>query len=158
MPLIEAVLQYQNKALYKSIAKGKAGKALSVIPSSSSRLRGIKLTVSDTEREIGINRIMESHNLPGGASIELNILAGVPAQEAIIDLENQSISTWSRVDLHATNGRKSQPKAELRGSALHFSANVLKDGVRKLVLTNTTRTPQQIKIKDFKLLLPPPGE
>ena len=158
MPLIEAVLQYQNKALYKSIAKGKAGKASSVIPSASSGLRGIKLTVSDTEKEIGINRIMEFHNLPGGASIELNIPAGVPAQEAIIDLENQSISTWSQVELHATNGRKTHPKAELRGTALHISGNALKDGVRKLVLTNTTRTPQQIKIKDFKLLLPPPGE
>ena len=158
MPLIETVLQYQNKVLYKTVAKGKSGKAASVIPTATSGIRGVRLTVNDTEREIGINRIMEFHQLPGGAGIELNIPAGVPAHEAIIDLENQGINTWGRVELHATNGRKSQPKAEQRGSALHLSGNVLKDGVRKLVLTNTSRTAQQIKIKDFKLLLPPPGE
>ena len=158
MPLLETVLRHQNKALYKNIDKGKAGKASSVIPTASSGIRGIKLTVNDTEREISINRIMEFHNLPGGACIELNIPAGAPAQEAIIDVENDSIATWGRVELQAINGRKSQPEAEKHGTALHISGNALKDGVRKLILTNTSRTAQQIKIKDFKLLLPPPGE
>lgn len=159
MPLIEAVLRRQNQALYKKIAKGKPGsKKTSVIPSASSGIRGVKLTVNDTEREISINRIMEFHNLPGGASIELNVPAGAPALEAIVDLENESIGTWGRVELQTTNGRKSQPKAEQRGTALHLGGDALKGGVRKLVITNTSRTPQQVKIKDFKLILPSPGE
>ena len=159
MPLIEAVLRRQNQALYKNIAKGKGGsKKTSVIPSASSGIRGVKLTVNDTEREISINRIMEFHNLPGGASIELNVPAGAPAQEAIVDLENESIGTWGRVELQATNGKKSQPKAEQRGTALHLGGDALEGGVRKLVLTNTSRTAQQVKIKDFKLILPSPGE
>lgn len=158
MPLIEAALRRQNQALYKDITKGKAGKASSVIPSASWGIRGVKLTVNDTESEISINRIMEFHNLPGGASIELSIPAGAPAQEAIVDLENESIGTWGRVELQTTNGRKRQPKAEQRGTALHLGSAALKEGVRKLVLTNISRTPQQVKIKDFKLLLPPPGE
>lgn len=159
MPLIEAVLRRQNQALYKKIAKGKPGsKKTSVIPSATSGIRGVKLTVNDTEREISINRIMEFHNLPGGASIELNVPAGAPAQEAIVDLENESIGTWGRVELQATNGKKSLPKAEQRGTALHLGGDALKGGVRKLVLTNTSRTPQQVKIKDFKLILPSPGE
>ena len=158
MPLLQTVVQYQNNALFKLITKGKANKVASVIPTATSGLRGLKLTVNDTEGEISINRVMEFHNLPGGASIELNIPAGVPAREAIIDLENQDINSWGRVELQATNGRKRRPQAEQRGTALHFNSNSLKDGVRKLVLTNASRTTQQIKIKDFKLLLPPPGE
>ena len=158
MPLIESVLRRQNRELYKNISKGKADKASSVIPTAACGIRGVKLTVNDTESEISINRIMEFHNLPGGASIELDIPAGAPAQQAIIDLENESIRTWGRVELHATNGKKSQPKTEQHGTALHLRGDTLKGGVRKLVLTNTSRSPQQIKIKDFKLLLPPPGK
>lgn len=101
---------------------------------------------------------MEFHNLPGGQSIELHVPAGVSARELIIDLENVSIKDWARVELYAANGSKCAPTPALRGTALRLGGDALADGVRKVVLTNTSRTAQQVKIKEFKLLLPPPGE
>lgn len=158
MPLIDAVMKQRNTTLYKSIAKGKAGKTASAAPSAKCGMRGVSPTVNVTEAEIGVNRIMEFHNLPGGESIELLVPAGVPAREVIIDLENEGIKGWARVELHAINGSKSTPAPELHGTALHLSGDALAGGVRKIVLTNTSRTAQQVKIKEFKLLLPPPGE
>jgi hypothetical protein len=158
MPLIEAVMRHRNTTLYKSITKGKAGKTASAAPTASCGMRGVTPSINVTESEIGLNRIMEFHNLPGGESIELHVPAGVPAREVIIDLENESIKEWASIELHAINGSKSTPTPTQHGTALHLSDDALADGVRKLVLTNSTRTAQQVKIKEFKLLLPPPGE
>lgn len=158
MPLIEAVLRKQNEKLYQEIAKGKAGKSASVHPTATSGINGVNLTVNDTGSEIGLNRIMEFHNLPAGGSIELNVPAGVPAREIVIDLENQGIGSWGRVEVLEISGRKSRPKPAQNGTSLRIGGNAFKSGVRKLVFTNASRTEQQIKIKDFKLVLPPPGE
>ena len=158
MPLIEAVMRHRNTTLYKSITKGKAGKTASAAPTASCGMRGVAPSVNVTENEIGLNRIMEFHNLPGGESIELHVPAGVPAREVIIDLENESIKEWASIELHAINGSKTTPTPTQHGTALHLSSDALVDGVRKLVLTNSSRSSQQVKIKDFKLLLPPPGE
>lgn len=158
MPLIETVMKHRNATLYKAITKSKAGKTASAAPTANGGMRGVVLTVNVTEREIGVSRIMEFHNLPAGESIELHVPAGVPAREVIIDLESASIKEWASVVLHAINGSRSTPTPALHGSALHLSGDALAGGVRKIVLTNTSRTPQQVKIKEFKLLLPPPGE
>ena len=158
MPLLESLLQQRNKALYRHIVGRSAGKTSSVVPTAECGIRGVKLTVNDTAREISLNRIMEFHQLPAGAAISLHVPAGVPAREAIIDLENPSIGEWGRVELQATDGRKVTPAVEQRGTALHLQGEGLAAGVRKLVLTNNSSSPQQIKLKDFKLLLPPPGE
>lgn len=158
MPLIETLLRQQNAKFYKSISKSKGGKSASVAPSATCGMRGVSPTVNVTEAEIGVNRIMEFHNLPGGETIELHVPAGVSARELIIDLENEGIKEWARVELHAINGSKSTPTPSLQGTALHLSGEALGEGVRKVVLTNTSRTAQQVKIKEFRLLLPPPGE
>ena len=158
MPLIEAVMKHRNTTLYKSITKGKAGKTASTAPTASCGMRGVAPTVNVTESEISLNRIMEFHNLPGGESIELHVPSGVPARGIIIDLENEHIKDWSSVELHAIDGSKTTPTPTLQGTALHLNGEALAGGVRKLVLTNSSRSPQQVKIKDFKLLLPPPGE
>ena len=158
MPLLESVLQYRNKELYRDIVGRSAGKTSAVVPTADCGIRGVKLTVNDTPQEISLNRIMEFRHLPAGAGISLLVPAGVPAREAIIDLENQSIGEWGRVELLATDGSKVTPAVELRGTALHLRAESLSAGVRKLVLTNRSSSSQQIKLKDFKLLLPPPGE
>ena len=158
MPLLRAVLHKQNAQLYQNIARNKAGNAASSIPTASCGISGMRLTLFDTENEIGLNRVMEFHVLPAGASIELSIPAGVQAREAIIDLENQSLATWGRVEVHSLSGRKMRPKPEQKGTALHIGRDALKSGVSKLVLTNTSSSDQQIKIKEFKLVLPPPGE
>ena len=159
MPLIQAALKHKNEELYQEIAQSKADKVQPVIPTVSSTIQGIRLTVNDTESEIGLNRVMEFYPLPAAGSITLDIPAGVPAQEIIIDFENQAISDWAQVEIHALNGRKGRPKPELRGTALHFSGKTLpKSGLKKLIVTNKSKSAQQIKIKDFKLILPPKGE
>ena len=121
-------------------------------------MRGVAPTVNVTESEISLNRIMEFHNLPGGESIELHVPSGVPARGIIIDLENEHIKDWASIELHAIDGSKTTPTPTLQGTALHLNGEALAGGVRKLVLTNSSRSPQQVKIKEFKLLLPPPGE
>ena len=158
MPLINTVLRKQNEKLYQEITKNKAGKSTGGAPGATCGMSGIRLTVNDTENEIAINRIMEFHALPAGASIELSIPAGVQAREAIIDLENQSIGSWGRVEVHSISGRKTRPKPAQKGTALQIGRDALKSGVSKLVLTNTSRSNQQVKIKAFRLVLPPPGE
>lgn len=158
IPLINAVLKYQNEELYQEIAQSKADKVASVIPSVSSSIQGIRLTVNDTDSEISVNKVMEFYPLPANGSIELNIPAGVPAREVIIDFENASVAQWARVEIHALNGRRGRPKPEVRGSALHLTGKALpKSGIKKLMVTNTSKSPQQIKIRDFKLLLPEKG-
>ena len=159
MPLIEAVLKHKNEELYQDIANSKADKVPSVIPTVTSSIQGIKLTINDTNEEIGLNRVMEFYSLPAGGNIELTIPAGVPAREIIIDLENSSIADWATVEIQALNGRKGRPAPTLRGSALSLSGKALpKSGVRKLTLINKSKSAQQVKIRDFKLLLPEKGQ
>ncbi len=159
MPLIQAILKRQNEVFYQEISQSSADKVSSVIPSVSSSIKGINLTINDTESEIGINRVMEFYSLPAGGKIELNVPAGVPAQELIVDFENAAVAEWALVEVHALNGRRGRPKPQLSGTALHLSGSALpKSGVRKLIVSNKSRSPQQIKIKDFKIMLPPKGE
>ena len=159
MPLIDAVLKYKNDELYQEIAQSKADKVASVIPTVTSSIRGINLTINDTETEIAINRVMEFYPLPAGGTIELTIPTGVPAREILIDLENGSIADWGTVEIHALNGRKGRPAPEVRGSTLSLTGKALpKSGVRKLILINKSRSTQQVKIRDFKVLLPEKGQ
>ncbi len=159
MPLIQAVLKHKNEEFYQEIAQSPADKVPSVIPSVTSSIQGIKLNINDNEREIGLNRVMELYPLPAGGSIELTVPAGVPAREVIVDFENSSVSEWARVEIHALNGRRGRPKPEFRGTAIHLTGKALpKSGVKKLIVTNTSRSPQQVKIKDFKLVLPEKGQ
>lgn len=159
MPLIETVLKYKNEELYQEIAQSKADKVPSVLPTVTSSIQGINLTLNDTETEISINRVMEFYSLPGKGSIELTIPAGVPAREVIIDFENSGIADWAEVEILALNGKKARPKSELRGTALHFTGNALpKTGIKKIVVTNKSGADQQVKINDFKVVLPPKGE
>ena len=159
MPLIEAIIKRQNEELYQEVAHSKADKVPSVIPSVSSSIKGIKLTINDTETEISLNRVMEFYPLPAGGSVELSIPAGVPAREVVIDMENSAIADWGQVEIHALNGRKGRPKAELRGTALHLTGRALpKSGIKKLILTNKSGSEQQVKLKDFKLILPEKGK
>lgn len=159
MPLINAALKYKNEELYQDIAQSKVDKVPSVVPTVTSSIKGINLTVNDTDSEIGLNRVMEFYTLPAGGTIEMTVPAGVPAREIIIDFENAAIADWVKVEMVALHGQRARPKPEFRGSAMHYTGKSLpKSGVRKIIATNISDSPQQIKISSFKIILPPKGE
>lgn len=153
-PAIDALLEARGAELYKSLGgKGGGGEASFEKPSAASTAPGLaRLNVDQTDKRIGIVRVMEKHPIGRGETITLAIPGGVRASGLEIDLGSGDLSQWAAVSFELGDGSRVPVKLEnAQGSAFTVrAASMPKESITGVTLENKSGT-HEISIEQFRL-------
>ncbi|WP_280126551.1 beta-N-acetylglucosaminidase domain-containing protein [Akkermansia sp. N21169] len=125
--------------------------ASSTVPGLSS------LSVQETDKMIGINKVMEVHSMKKGDSITLALPEPVDATWMEVNLDNGNLPQWAEVSVETVSSAspvvlKLEP---YQNKAFVTKGPGLPKGIKSLQLRNKVSQTQDIKLNMFKFDVPP---
>ncbi len=107
------------------------------------------------EKQFGINRVMEVHKARPGDTIELFFPEPVQGTWLEINLGNEDIGKWARVELTLGDGRVIDVRPEARDGMLIATGNKLTtEPVTAMKLTHVGDKEEEVSLFTFKLDVP----
>ncbi len=113
------------------------------------------VTTFRDEKMFGINRIMEVHKARPGDTIELHFPEPVKGSWLEINLGNESIDKWARVEVKHADGKWTTIKGVRKGAALIARGPALPAAeVIAMRLTHVGSSEEDVRLNIFKLDVP----
>ena len=114
-----------------------------------------RLRVRQDESTLKLNRIMEVFAMKPGETIELEFPLPMHPTWVEIDLSNEHLMQWARVELIPADGETLPLQLErTKGTNFRIETPSPQRAAKSLRLTNTSDAPQQIKMRTFAIGLP----
>ncbi len=124
-------------------------------PYVDSSVIGANLTAFSNKSDIGINRVMEVCQLPANGYITLELPSPVYPEWIEINLENNRLGTWGKIEVTLESGRVVQLSAPVVNNRVHIKKSELPgERIAALRVSNTADTTQEIKLTIFRVGIP----
>ncbi len=107
------------------------------------------------EKQFGINRIMEVHTITPGQTISLHIPEPVLGTWLEVNLSNDRIDQWARIEVKPEEGKAITLNPTREGTKLIAKGGALpREPLTAIKLTHKGKSPEQISLHTFKLDVP----
>ncbi len=122
----------------------------------TSSVRGYSgLTAFRDEKQYGINRVMEVHTIKPKETIELHFPEPVQGTWLEMNLCNEKIAQWAKVEVKPEEGKPITLEPVQEGTKLIAKGDRLpKVPLSSIKLTHTGKSPEQVSLHTFKLDVP----
>ncbi len=113
------------------------------------------VTTFRDEKMFGINRVMELHKARPGDSIELHFPEPVKGSWLEVDLDNERIDQWAKVELTLANGEVVEVRGTRKNNKLIAKGKALPaEAVTSMKLTHVGNAEEEVRLNVFKLDVP----
>lgn len=115
------------------------------------------LQASKSKDAVSVNRVMEVFPIRPGESISLETPAHVRPSSIEINLENQSMQKWAKIELTTSEGEVIPVQGTVQNGRLYVDKGLPQQAVTALRLTNVGNDTEEIKVTQFRIGIPEGG-
>lgn len=114
------------------------------------------ISAYDDEDSINLVRVPEVKDAAPGSHITMRLPRPVKGTGVIINMDDEHLDQWARIELTLVDGSVVTPKASMqKGSLVVKEADMPAKRIRQIRMVNADKATHQIRLTEFSLKMPP---